>query len=130
MTTSQPTNVWDFATRMGNTIAIAAVVSILGWAYLSQPKSDDGKIEDKPIVVEPISVVLARAYDADRKSKIAILKGITANSFKTDREKLEWINSESQKQLEEDFLEFTKRFGEAVKNNTTEEMAKALEAGK
>lgn len=130
MTTSQPTNVWDFATRMGNTIAIAAVVSILGWAYLSQPKSDDGKDDDKPIVVEPISVVLARAYDADRKSKIAILKGVAENEFPTDKAKLEWINSESQKRLEIDFKEFTDRFGIAVKNNTTEEMAKALEAGK
>lgn len=130
MTTSQPTNAWDFATRMGQTIALAAVVCILGLGYLNQPKVDDGKIDDKPIVVEPISSVLARAYDADRKSKIAILKGITANSFPTDKAKLEWINSESQKRLEVDFKEFTDRFGIAVKNNTTADMAKALEAGK
>lgn len=130
MTTSQPTNAWDFATRMGQTIAIAAVVSILGWAYLNQPKVDDGRIEDKPPVVEPISVVLARAYDADRKSKIAILKGVAENEFPTDKAKLEWINSESQKRLEIDFKEFTDRFGIAVKDNTTAEMAKALEAGK
>ena len=127
MTALQPTNAWDFATRMGNTIAIAAVVSILGWAYLNQPKSDD---VDRPIVVESISKVLAKAYDADRKSKIAILKGVAENEFPTDKAKLEWINSESQKRLEIDFKEFTDRFGIAVKDNTTAEMAKALEAGK
>jgi len=116
---------------MGQTIAIAAVVSILGWAYINQPKVDgDGGSADKPIVVEPISVVLARAYDSDRKSKIAILKGVAENKFPTDKAKLEWINSESQKRLEVDFKEFTDRFGIAVKENTTAEMAKALEAGK
>ncbi len=131
MTTSPQTNGWDFATRMGQTIAIAAVVSILGWAYINQPKVDGGgDSDDKPIVVEPISVVLARAYDSDRKSKIAILKGVAENKFPTDKAKLEWINSESQKRLEVDFKEFTDRFGVAVKENTTAEMAKALEAGK
>lgn len=129
MTTLPPTNAWDFATRIGQTIAISAVVCILGWSYLNQPKADDGTGE-KPIVMEPISVVLARAYDADRKSKIAILKGVAENKFPTDKAKLDWINSESQKRLEVDFKEFTDRFGIAVKENTTAEMAKALEAGK
>lgn len=111
------------------TIALIALVGYVVWTNW-KPASDDGKDDEKPVVVEPISKVLAKAYDADRKSKIAILKGITSNEFASDEAKLNWINSESQKRLEEDFMQFTKRFGEAVKNKTTEEMAKALEAGK
>lgn len=131
MTTSQQTNVWDFATRIGQTVVLGVVVSIVAIGYFRQPSDGGGGGDkEKPIVMEPISVVLANAYDADRKSKIAILKGVAENEFPTDQAKLEWINSESQKRLEVDFKEFTDRFGIAVKENTTAEMAKALEAGK
>ncbi|AMV30869.1 hypothetical protein VN12_19740 [Pirellula sp. SH-Sr6A] len=130
MTTSQQTNVWDFATRTGQTIALATVVCVLGWLYLGKPSTDDGKQDDKPVVLEPISKILAKCYEADRVSKIAILKGITANTFADDQAKLEWINRESETKRIADFQAYVDRLSEAIDTGKTEELAKALEAGK
>lgn len=108
------------------TIALVALVGYVVWTNW-KPASDDG---EKPIVVESISTVLAKAYDADRKSKIAILKGITANEFASDEAKLNWINSEAERRRTDDFKAFSDRMAEAIFDGKTEEMAKALEAGK
>ncbi|AMV31292.1 hypothetical protein VN12_04190 [Pirellula sp. SH-Sr6A] len=130
MTTSQPTNGWDFATRTGQTIALAVVVCVLGWGYFTRPSNDGGKQDDKPVVVESISKTLAKCYEADRVSKIAIMKGITANTFADDQAKLEWINRESETKRIADFQPYVDRLSEAIDTGKTEELAKALEAGK
>lgn len=111
------------------TIALVALVGYVVWTNW-KPATDDGRDDDKPVVVEPISKVLAKAYDADRKSKIAILKGITANEFASDEAKLQWINSEAEKRRSDDFKAFSDRMAEAIFEGKTEEMAKQLEAGK
>lgn len=111
------------------TIALIGLVGYVVWTNW-KPANDDGKDDDRPVVVEPISKVLVKAYEADRVSKIAILKGIASNSFADDQAKLEWINSESEKRRTEDFKAYSDRMAEAIFEGKTEEMAKALEAGK
>ena len=111
------------------TIALVVLVGYVAWTNWNRP-SDDGKDDDRPVVIERISTALAKAYDADRKSKIAILKGIAANEFASDEAKLQWINSEAEKRRMEDFKAFSDRMAEAIFEGKTEEMAKALEAGK
>jgi hypothetical protein len=111
------------------TIALVALVGYVVWTNW-KPKQDDGKDDNKPVVVEPISKVLAKCYEADRVSKVAILKGLTANTFADDSAKLEWINSESEKRRIADFKPYSDRMAEAIFEGKTEEMAKALEAGK
>jgi hypothetical protein len=111
------------------TIALIGLVGYVVWTNW-KPAQDDGKDDDRPIVVEPISKVLAKCYEADRVSKIAILKGLTANTFNDDSAKLEWINSESEKRRIADFQPYADRMAEAIVDGKTEEMAKQLEAGK
>lgn len=129
MTTSQPTNGWDFATRTSQAITLAVVVCVLGWLFLSRTSSDGGN-DPTPVVQDPITKVLADCYEADRKSKIAILKGIASNQFADDSAKLEWINSESEKRRLEDFKPYSDRMAEAIFEGKTEKMATDLEAGK
>lgn len=111
------------------TIALIGLVGYVVWTNW-KPSQDDGKDDDRPIVVEPISKVLAKCYEADRVSKIAILKGLTANTFTDDEAKAKWIESEIVSRRDKDFKPFTDRMGIAVFEGKTEEMAKALEAGK
>jgi hypothetical protein len=111
------------------TIAIVALVGYIAWTNW-KPANDDGKDDDRPVVIEPISKVLAKCYEADRVSKIAILKGLTANEFADDSAKLEWINSESEKRRIADFQPYADRMAEAIVDGKTREMAKALEAGR
>jgi hypothetical protein len=111
------------------TIAIVALVGYIAWTNW-KPANDDDKDDDRPVVIEPISKVLAKCYEADRVSKIAILKGLTANEFASDQAKLEWINSESEKRRIADFQPYADRMAEAIVDSTTEKMAKALEAGR
>lgn len=118
---SEPKQPWNW-----QTVALIALVGYVVWTNW-KPKSED---VDRPIVVESISKVLGKAYDADRKSKIAILKGIAANEFASDEAKLNWINSEAEKRRIEDFKAFADRMAEAIFDGKTAEMAKQLEAGK
>lgn len=111
------------------TIALVALIGYVVWTNW-KPAGDDGEDDEKPVVVQPISKVLVAAYEADRKSKIAILKGITASEFASDEAKLKWINDESEKRRGEDFKAFSDRMAEAIFEGKTEEMAKQLEAGK
>lgn len=116
--TKQPWN-WQ-------TVALIALAGYVVWTNW-KPKADD---VERPVVVESISKVLGKAYDADRKSKIAILKGVSANDFANDESKLNWINSEAEKRRGEDFKAFSDRMAEAIFDGKTAEMAKQLEAGK
>lgn len=111
------------------TIALVALVGYVVWMNW-KPASDDVEDDDKQVVVEPISKVLAKAYDADRRSKIAILKALAKEQFVDDVAKDNWIAEESERLRRKDFKDFTDRMGDAIFDGTTEEMAKALEAGK
>lgn len=102
----------------------AAIVGLfLYWQSLS-PKSDD------PKPATTISSVLDDAYKADRQNRIAILKEIPAKSFRSDQEKLDWINSETDTRRQVAFRAFIDRMAKAVNDGTTDKMASDLEAGK
>jgi hypothetical protein len=102
----------------------AAIIGLfLYWQSLS-PKSDDAK------PAATISSVLDDAYKADRLNRIAILKEIPAKSFRSDQEKLDWINSETDTRRQVAFREFIDRMAKAVNDGTTDKMASDLEAGR
>lgn len=110
-----------FATIGGWTAAFVGLY--LYWAS-QQPQTED----TKPAAT--ISSVLDDAYKADRKSRIAVLKELETKSFKSDQEKLDWINTETDTRRQTAFREYLNRMAEAVNDGKTGKMASDLEAGR
>lgn len=106
---------------------IAAFVGVFLWWQGQQPKTDSDA-DSKPKAT--ISAVLEKAYEADRKSRISTLRELETKSFKSDQEKLDWINSETETKRQIDFREYIDRMAEAVFAGQTGKMANDLEAGK
>lgn len=104
----------------------AAIVGLfLYWQSLT-PQADS----DDPKPAATISSVLDDAYKADRLNRIAILKEIPTKSFRSDQEKLDWINLETDTRRQVAFREFIDRMAKAVNDGTTDKMASDLEAGR
>lgn len=103
---------------------VAAVLAY--FAFVNKQPSVD-PVVPQPQPTQSISKVLDSCYAADRLSKIAVLKGIGTTEFPTDKAKLEWINSESEKRRIADFQPYVDRVAEAIFAGKTAELTKALE---
>ena len=102
-----------------------AVAVLAYFVFNKQPSADP--VAPQPQPTQSISKVLDSCYAADRLSKIAVLKGIGTTEFPTDKAKLEWINSDSEKRRIADFQPYVDRVAEAIFAGKTAELAKALE---
>jgi hypothetical protein len=104
-----------------------AVAVLAYFVFNKQPSVDPVVPTPTPQPTQSISKVLDSCHAADRLSKIAVLKGIGATEFPTDKAKLEWINSESEKRRIADFQPYVDRVAEAIFAGKTADLAKALE---
>lgn len=115
-------------TQQTNWLPWLLVAGLAYFAFVRQPA--DKPIDPQPQPSQSISKVLEAAYEADRVSKIAVLKGIATGNFESDQAKLEWINSESEKRRSLDFRAYTERVAEAIEAGKTAELAERLEMEK
>jgi hypothetical protein len=113
--------------KQTNWLPWVLVAALAYFAFVRQPA---GPVEPKPEPVLTISQVLDKCYEADRLSKIAVLRGIDATEFASDRAKLEWINGESETRRIADFQPYTNRVAESIDAGKTYELAEQLEKRK
>jgi len=114
--------------KQTNWLPWVLVAALAYFAFLRQPQV--GPVEPKPEPVLTITQVLDKCYEADRLSKIAVLKGIASSEFASDKAKLDWINSESETRRIADFQPYTNRVAEAIDAGKTTELAEQLEKRK
>lgn len=105
-------------------------VAVAGLGYMLWVRKPDTKPdENKPTTVN-VSKTLDACYKADRASKLDILKQVAKASDKTDEQKLQLFNSESEKRRQADFRPYVEIVADALVNGTVDDLAKRLEAGK
>ena len=114
-------------TKQPNWLPWAIVAGLAYFAFMRQPVQP---VDPTPQPVQSVSKILQEAYKADRVSKIAILKEIGTREFASDKAKLEWINSESEKRRIADFQDYVNQVAEAIDKGTTKELAERLETGR
>jgi hypothetical protein len=114
-------------TKQPNWLPWAIVAGLAYFAFVRQPVQP---VDPTPQPVQSVSKILDAAYKADRVSKIAILKEIGTREFASDKAKLDWINSESEKRRIADFQAYVNQVAEAIDKGMTKELAERLEAGK
>lgn len=107
------------------------VIAVLCYALATQqtiaPKP--GPDEPKPVVVSP-SKTLDACYLADRSSKLAILKAITAAKDATDEQKLKLFNDQSEAKRTKDFQPYVDLVGDALAAGNLDELVSKLQAKK
>jgi len=111
--------------KQNNWLPWVLVAALAYFAFVRQPQV--GPVDPKPEPVLTITQVLDNCYQADRLSKIAVLRGIGATEFASDRAKLDWINSESETRRIADFQPYTNRVAEAIDAGKTTDLAEQLE---
>ena len=116
-------------TKQPNWLPWILVAGLAYFAFMRQPVRPVDP-QPKPQPVQSVSKILDAAYKADRVSKIAILKAIGTREFASDKAKLEWINSESEKRRIADFQAYVNQVAEAIDKGKTKELAERLEAGR
>ena len=89
------------------------------------------KPNPEPVVTD----VLQTAYDADRKTQVAVLKELAQQPFdgSTDAGRLkagEWFNKQRFRNRANDFGVYTDAVAEAIATNSEAELAAKLEGGK
>ncbi len=120
MSETKQQDFWQYAPWV-----VALVFGYLLWN--KQPATPPGP---QPEPVQSISKVLDACYAADRLSKIAVLKSIATSDFSTDKAKLEWINTESEKRRAADFKPYVDMVAAAIIAGKTDDLAKKLESRK
>lgn len=105
-------------------------VAIAGLGYMLLVRKPDTKPdENKPTTVN-VSKTLDACYKADRASKLDVLKQLSNAADKTDEQKLQLFNSESEKKRHADFRPYVEIVADALVNGTVEDLTKRLEAGR
>lgn len=108
-------------------IAVAVMAYML---FVRQPaQNPDNPKPPKPATVN-VSKILDGCYKADRASRLDVLRQLAKSADKTDEQKLQLFNSESEKKRQSDFRSYVEIVAEALVNGTVEDLAKRLEAGR
>lgn len=106
------------------------IIAVAAFAMFERWESDK-KPDPKP--PEPVVAdVLQTAYDADRKTQIAVLKELAQQPFDgtTDEGRKnagEWFNKQRFRNRADDFGTYTDAVAEAIATNTEAELAATLE---
>lgn len=108
-------------------IAVAVMAYML---FVRQPaQNPDHPKPPKPATVN-VSKILDGCYKSDRASRLDVLRQLAKSADKTDEQKLQLFNSETEKKRQSDFKPYVELVAEALVNGTVEDLAKRLEVGR
>ena len=105
-----------------NRQSIAAICCLAGgWLLLG------GKLPtpepDKPVAED----VLSKCYEADRKTKVFLIREMASKEFPNDQRQAEWWNEQIDEARQRDFQPFVDAVSEAIVAETLPALADSLE---
>lgn len=80
-----------------------------------------------PEIARPAQDFLDECYQADRASKVRILRECETREFSTDTAKADWMNKEIEAARKTDFATFSEQAAQAIASKTASDLAGRLE---